>query len=149
MLRREAISQLSSLSLQPPRSSGQEDSMRAAKAKSVHSPAREHPDWAELLVQAVNTPGVISSAYHRFWNYSVGNQILALFQCLQRRIEPGPIHTFMGWKNLDRQVKKGEKALTLCMPVTVNCRRGDPPLTDTGDDGTDPPDTVTVGGGAE
>lgn len=103
--------------------------MRAAHAKGRHPPtAREHPDWAELLVKAVSTPGVIFDAYDRFWNYSVGNQILALFQCLQRKIEPGPIHTFLGWKELGRHVKKGEKALTLCMPVTVACKRGDPAI---------------------
>src|SRR6185295_4470379 len=57
---------------------GQEDSMRAANAEGRHRPAAgEHPDWGELLVKAVNTPGVISDAYSRFWNYSVGNQILA------------------------------------------------------------------------
>jgi hypothetical protein len=31
----------------------------------------------------------------------------------------GPIHTFVGWKELGRNVIKGEKALVLCMPVTV------------------------------
>ena len=98
--------------------------MRAANANGRKPPAaREHPDWTDLLVQAVNTPGVISTAYQRFWNYSVGNQILALFQCIQRGIEPGPIHTFVGWKDAGRYVKKGEKALTLCMPVTVKCKR--------------------------
>src|SRR6185295_18187382 len=66
------------------------------------------------------------TAYSRFWNYSVGNQILAHFQCLQRRIEPGPIHTFVGWRDLGRHVKKGEKALTLCMPVTIKCKRSEP-----------------------
>jgi antirestriction protein ArdC len=76
-------------------------------------------DWSSLLVDAVTRPGTISSAYSRFWNYSVGNQILALFQCLERDIEPGPIHTFKGWLDLGRHVKKGEKAITLCMPVLV------------------------------
>ena len=97
--------------------------MRATKPVAGHrSGPAAHPDWGELLVQAVNTPGVISDAYNRFWNYSVGNQFLALFQCLQRKIEPGPIHTFVGWRDLGRYVKKGERALTLCMPVTVKCR---------------------------
>jgi hypothetical protein len=79
----------------------------------------DRPDWSKLLVDAVNKPGIISQAYSRFWNYSVGNQILAFFQCLERGIELGPIHTFGGWLNVDRHVKKGEKAITLCMPVTV------------------------------
>lgn len=76
-------------------------------------------DWAALLLDAVNKPGVISTAYSRFWNYSTGNQLLALWQCMLRGLEPGPINTFLGWIDLERHVKKGEKALTLCMPVTV------------------------------
>ena len=66
-----------------------------------------------------------TTAYSRFWNYSVGNQLLAFWQCLDRKLEPGPIHTFMGWKELGRHVKKGEKAITLCMPVSVKRRRQD------------------------
>jgi antirestriction protein ArdC len=58
-------------------------------------------------------------AYSAFHNYSLGNQLLALVQCQLRGIEPGPINTFPKWQDLKRHVKKGEKALTLCMPVTV------------------------------
>ena len=90
---------------------------QTAPAKKRSGP--DHPDWATLLVNAVSTPGVISKAYSRFRNYSVGNQILAMIQCLERQIEPGPIHTFKGWSDLGRHVKRGEKALVLCMPVTV------------------------------
>jgi hypothetical protein len=98
--------------------------MRAAPIaqRSPPQPA-SHPDWSQLLVDAVNTPGVIAGAYSRFWNYSIGNQLLAMFQCALRKIEPGPIHTFLGWRDLGRSVKKGEKALTLCMPVRVRRRR--------------------------
>jgi antirestriction protein ArdC len=66
----------------------------------------------------VTQPGVISAAYTAFWNYSVGNQLLALFECAARGIEPGPINTFNGWLKLGRHVRKGERAITLCMPVT-------------------------------
>src|SRR5262249_6653462 len=125
---------------------GQEDSMRATKAQHGQSAtARERPDWAELLVKAVTTPGVVSTAYSRFWNYSVGNQILALFQCLQRRIEPGPIHTFVGWRELGRHVKKGEKALTLCMPVTVKRRRNHASSAPPSGGSADAPREVTAG----
>jgi antirestriction protein ArdC len=63
-------------------------------------------------------------AYSAFWNYSVGNQILALIQCQLRGIQPGPINTFPKWQTLGRAVKRGEKALTLCMPLTRK-RRND------------------------
>jgi hypothetical protein len=93
---------------------------------SNNSDHKHRPDWAQLLVEAVSKPGIISTAYSRFWNYSFGNQLLAMMQCMARGIEPGPIHTFKGWRDLGRHVKKGQKALTLCMPVIVK-RRDKPP----------------------
>ena len=83
------------------------------------------PTWADLLRKAVTEPGAISTAYSRFHNYSLGNQMLALFQCSSRGIEPGPIGTFMHWKECGRHVKKGEKAITLCMPVTCKAKETD------------------------
>ena len=74
--------------------------------------------WKRLLTEAVTKPGLISSAYSRFWRYSIGNQLVALVQCHQRDIEPGPLATFPKWKELGRHVKKGQKALVLCMPIT-------------------------------
>ena len=76
--------------------------------------------WSSLLSDAVNKPGIISSAYTVFHNYSVANQLWAWSQCLTRDIELSPIATYKKWQTLGRQVKKGEKALTLCMPVTIN-----------------------------
>src|SRR4051794_1264933 len=77
--------------------------------------------FADLLQKAVTEPGIISRAYSAFHGYSIGNQILALVQCAERRITPGPISTFMGWKDKGRYVRKGERAIVLCMPVT--CKR--------------------------
>ncbi len=79
---------------------------------------KETPNFAELLQSAVSEPGKVSDCYRAFWNYSLGNQLMALFQCSARGITPGPIATFMGWKDKARFVRKGEKAITLCMPVT-------------------------------
>jgi hypothetical protein len=76
------------------------------------------PKWSALLVEAVNKPGLIMKAYSAFHQYSVGNQLLALVQCQIRGLEPGPINTFPGWQSLGRNVKRGERALILCMPIT-------------------------------
>jgi len=76
------------------------------------------PKWSALLVEAVNKPGLILEAYNAFHRYSVGNQLLALVQCQLRGIQPGPINTFPKWQELGRHVKRGERALTLCMPIT-------------------------------
>lgn len=86
-------------------------------------PAFDIPKWSALLVEAVNKPGLIMQAYTAFHQYSVGNQLLALVQCRMRGLEPGPINTFPGWQALGRNVKRGERALVLCMPIT--CKRRD------------------------
>ena len=46
-----------------------------------------------------------------------------MFQCHEREIPPGPMATYPRWRELGRQVKKGEKAITLCMPITIK-RKG-------------------------
>ena len=43
-------------------------------------------------------------------------------QCHERGLEPGPINTFPGWQTLGRTVKRGERALILCMPITRKVR---------------------------
>jgi antirestriction protein ArdC len=108
------------------------------------------PEWSALLVDAVTKPGMISEAYSRFWNYSTGNQLLALFQCMGRGIEPGPINTFLGWNELGRSVRKGERALTLCMPVMQKRKKSvvldakDQEATVPAGDGAERPPTVQV-----
>ena len=81
----------------------------------------EQIQFKQLLEEAVNKPGTLMRAYSLFWNYSLGNQILALLQANERGIPLGPIASFNRWKELGRHVKRGEKAFTLCMPVT--CKR--------------------------
>jgi antirestriction protein ArdC len=86
--------------------------------------------FADLLQQAVTEPGIISAAYRQFHTYSLGNQLLAWAQCIERGLTPGPIATFMGWKEKGRYVRKGERAITLCRPITVK-------RTTTTDDGSE------------
>ena len=75
--------------------------------------------FRQLLEEAVNKPGTLMRAYSLFWNYSLGNQILALIQANQRGLALGPIASFNRWKELGRHVKRGEKAIELCMPITM------------------------------
>jgi antirestriction protein ArdC len=88
-------------------------------------------DFASLLESAVNEPGTIHSAYTAFHGYSLGNQLLALSQCSERGIIPGPLATYPKWLELGRHVRYGERALVLCMPVTVRAKKA---ATDSGDD---------------
>ena len=102
---------------------------RLAQAKGgsvVTRDQKSKPSWQELLVTAIKEPGAIHEAYSRFWNYSSGNQVLALTQCIARGIEPGPIASFQRWREFGRYVKKGEKALALIMPVTVKVKSVEP-----------------------
>ena len=81
--------------------------------------------FAQLLQSAVHEPGILSQAYQQFHSYSIGNQLLAWAQCAERGLEPGPMATYLRWKELGRQVRKGEKAITLCMPITVKRKRAE------------------------
>jgi hypothetical protein len=75
--------------------------------------------FRDLLSRAVSEPGTISAAYSAFHAYSIGNQLAALFQCTMRKIPVvGPISTLKDWNSKGRFVKRGERALWLCMPIT-------------------------------
>ena len=82
----------------------------------------EAPSWAQLLVDAVRVPGRILAAYSAFHEYSVGNQLAAYFQCVSRGLPLGPLGTYRQWAERGRQVKRGEKAIVLCVPRTVKAR---------------------------
>ena len=98
---------------------------------------KEKPCWKELLASAVNTPGLSHDCYRQFWRYSVGNQILALLECKARDIQPGPLASYRRWKELGRYVRKGQKAISLIMPITMK-RRADH------EEGDEDSPTVTV-----
>jgi hypothetical protein len=91
--------------------------------------------FADLLHRAVTEPGTISQAYAAFHGYSLGNQLLALMQCTERGITPGPIATFPGWKAKGRYVRKGQKAIVLCMPITSKRKANTDEPTDDSQDG--------------
>src|SRR5262245_3066249 len=88
-------------------------------ANSQPTERHEEIQFRQLLEEAVSKPGTLMRAYSLFWNYSLGNQILALIQANNRGIALGPIASFNRWKELGRYVKRGEKAIELCMPVTM------------------------------
>lgn len=83
------------------------------------------PDWHSLFEQALTQPGVISKAYSVFYEYSIGNALLAASQLIARNLPITPIATFNNWKELGRMVKKGEKAVAMVMPVMVKSKSKD------------------------
>lgn len=77
---------------------------------------RQHATWEELLRDAIEKPGRMLAAYTAFHNYSFGNALLALEQCVRRNLQPGPLNTYRGWLERKRHVRKGETGIVLCMP---------------------------------
>jgi len=96
----------------------------------------DRPTFATLLEAAVSQPGVIARAYSAFRAFSLGNQLLAAMQCAERGLPLGPLASFQAWKQKDRHVRRGERALCLWMPLA--CKR-----TVTQDDGTEETEVVT------
>ena len=90
-----------------------------AIANSLTKEPSEQVQFRQLLEEAVTKPGTLMKAYSLFWNYSLGNQILALVQADRRGIPLGPIASFNRWKELGRHVKRGERAIELCMPIVM------------------------------
>jgi antirestriction protein ArdC len=89
---------------------------------AVVNPTKDSSDqvqFKKLLEEAVTRPGTVMKAYSLFWNYSLGNQILAYLQAIERNIPLGPIASYNKWRELGRQVRRGEKAIVLCRPVTI------------------------------
>jgi len=86
--------------------------------------------YQNLLDDALNKPGYISSCYRTFYDYSLLNQFLAMEQLSARNLPVTPIATFKRWKELGRRVSKGQKAISLIMPVSFNKKDKDGNKTD-------------------
>lgn len=84
---------------------------------------RMDTDYTAILQEALTKPGTVNAAYRAFHNFSIGNQILAAIQLTEKGLPLSPIASFNAWKEKGRFVKKGEKAISLFMPVTVKNRK--------------------------
>jgi len=74
-------------------------------------------NYSELLKDAITKEGKLLEAYRAFHNFSLLNRIYACFQLAALGKDITPIKTFNQWKEANRHVKRGEKALELCMPI--------------------------------
>lgn len=70
------------------------------------------PHWGDLLKTALELPGEAGNTYSRFRTLSLGNQALLMMQGVTE-----PVHTFRGWPDLHRHVKKGSKAKAIYVPM--------------------------------
>lgn len=81
---------------------------------------KKQVNFREILDSALKNPGQLKQVYSlNFWDYSFGNCMIVAGECAARELPLGPIATYKGWQAKGRQVKKGEKAIALCMPVTM------------------------------
>lgn len=85
----------------------------------AHQRADVKAEFQTLLIEALTVPGVMNAAYRAFHSYSIGNQMLAAWQLRARGLGITPLASFKAWKEKGRIVKKGQKAISLMLPVTV------------------------------
>ena len=91
-------------------------------APETHQRAGVETEFTAILQEALTRPGVVNEAYRAFHNYSIGNQILAAMQLTAKGLRLSPIASFNAWKEKGRFVQKGQKAISLFMPVSVKRR---------------------------
>jgi antirestriction protein ArdC len=75
--------------------------------------------YETLFAEVLKGSGKMLKGYSNFHRYSFGNQMYAMWQMMGRGLEVSPIGTFKKWQSLGRNVMKGQKAIELCMPVTI------------------------------
>jgi N-terminal domain of anti-restriction factor ArdC len=88
----------------------------ASESETASGEKREYT-FRRLVEEAIREPGPTLDAYLSMHEYSLHNVLLAAAQCSIRGVPLGPLGTFKGWRARGRYVKKGEKALMLCMPI--------------------------------
>lgn len=74
-------------------------------------------DYANLIEQAIKEPGVISGCFSLFHDYSLLNSMHVAWQQVKRFGKVTPIKGFRAWNDLNRKVKKGEKAIEVLFPI--------------------------------
>jgi N-terminal domain of anti-restriction factor ArdC len=102
---------------------GQQADVKAG-VKAGDEQAHELGNMRAILQVALTQPGVMNQAYRAFHNYSMGNQMLAAMQLFSRGLPLTPIASFNAWREKGRFVKRGEKAISLFMPIKVKRRAG-------------------------
>lgn len=82
----------------------------------------KNEQYEQMFHMALTKDGKLLKGYSNFHRYSLGNQLWAMFQMIERGIEISPIGTFKKWNELGRQVQRGSKAIALYMPVTIKAK---------------------------
>jgi hypothetical protein len=80
-------------------------------------------NMSDVLKTALSETGKIAEYYSAFHSYSIGNMFAAVSQLKTRNLPISPIASYKAWQDKGRSVKKGQKAIALCMPIT--CKETD------------------------
>jgi antirestriction protein ArdC len=88
-------------------------------------------NWGALFESTLREPGKLGEYYSYFHRYSLGNQAWVTQQMKWRGIPVGPVSTFNGWKKVGRKVKKGEKGLSMLMPLLIKKEKAEDGETET------------------
>ncbi len=99
---------------------------RKSKSKTTKPETHQTANFERLLVQAITEPGIINKAYRAFHNFSIGNQMLAAQQLMDRGLKLSPIASFQAWREKGRNVQRGQSAISLYMPVILKRKDIDP-----------------------
>ena len=75
-----------------------------------------------LVEEILNQPSKISECYTLFHDYSILNALAIRFQCQRKGLEVGPTASFKKWQERGVKIKKGQKALAVCIPFTVKSK---------------------------
>lgn len=123
------------------------EGLPAADYSQSRGETRTHEMLADLqtAVQAVVQSGQLqrwidAMASNGLQRWSLNNRLLAVMQLAQRGEDLDKVHLmgFRQWENLDRRVRKGEKAVWILAPMTRKIR-------DTDDDGSTSDKTIVTG----
>ncbi|MEQ4205796.1 ArdC family protein [Actinopolymorpha sp. B9G3] len=92
--------------------------MRAARAGKVAGLLAEIADKAAELATAEGWQRMLAGAAAGLWRYSLNNQLLILLaQAAERGFSPSQVAGYKTWRRLGRQVRTGEKGLSILAPA--------------------------------
>lgn len=77
-------------------------------------------NWPMLLEHALTVEGSLGKTFNRFYEYSMGNQLLLMMQGVNE-----PVNTYKRWHDMNRYVVKGAKAKAIMVPLIYKAKQED------------------------
>jgi antirestriction protein ArdC len=90
---------------------------RAERAEKVAGLVAQIADRAQELATAEGWQRMLIGAASGLWRYSLNNQLLILAQAGERGFSPTQVAGYQTWRSRGRQVRSGEKGLSILAPA--------------------------------